>query len=295
MCKFVAVGLFVGLSLSVAFATRAHAEPLSCRDLVTKVAGAEEKRLQEFCLEPKQLNGCASTQNTAIQHLDAMANSAGGKRILVLALVHGDEPLSSRLALEWALRLKGISNRNSWRVVPFMNPDGLVAGTRTNSRNVDLNRNFPTLDWDAEASRYWTISQKKDPRRFPGVAAASEAETRCALAHITDFQPDFVVAIHTPYGVLDFDGPRTRFPRYDSLPWKALGNFPGSLGRLMWKDHRLPVLTVELNTKMVDPAPLQDIIGTFAMRALPSSLQPTKPQFTKWLTQTASTAQVKAN
>jgi hypothetical protein len=59
-----------------------------------------------------------------------------------------------------------------------------------------------------------------------------------------------------------------KFPAYRDLPWRALGNFPGSLGRFMWKDRQVPVLTIELGTERVDAAKLQDIVGSFAIEAV---------------------------
>jgi murein peptide amidase A len=88
------------------------------------------------------------------------------------------------------------------------------------------------------------------------------------IAQIKDFKPEFIVSNHTPYRVLDFDGPKMPFPRYGDLPWRALGNFPGSLGRYMWRDYQIPVLTVELGEKMIDGDALQDLIGTFAIDAV---------------------------
>jgi hypothetical protein len=176
------------------------------------------------------------------------------------------------MAVDWAERLiqlhdKKIEPRNTWRVVPMLNPDGLHAKTRMNSNGVDLNRNFPTKDWPTQATSFWKVQSHSDPRRFPGKEAASETETRCAIQHIQDFHPDFVVSVHTPYRVLDFDGPKVSFPHYKDLPWRALGNFPGSLGRYMWRDGQVPVLTIELGHQMIDSAQLQDIIGTFAQDA----------------------------
>lgn len=128
----------------------------------------------------------------------------------------------------------------------MVNPDGAKENTRYNSRKVDINRNFPTKDWDQKALSIWRDSQHSDPRRYPGAAPGSEVETQCVLKHIQEFNPDLVVSIHTPYGQFDFDGPSHKKLNSNLLPWKRIGTFPGSLGRYLWDERRIPVLTIEL-------------------------------------------------
>ena len=175
------------------------------------------------------------------------------------------------MLVQWAVigwsGLQEIDPRNSWRVVPVLNPDGLKMKTRTNANSIDLNRNFPTHDWTELAQTYWKKSTSSNPRRFPGKEGGSEPETKCAMKQIEDFKPDFIVSVHTPLKVLDFDGPKVSPPpKFDYLPWKSLGHMPGSLGRYMWFERQTPVLTMELkDTLPPNLAPfeqLQDIIGT---------------------------------
>jgi hypothetical protein len=92
------------------------------------------------------------------------------------------------------------------------------------------------------------------------------------MIHIAVFKPDFVISIHTPLGVLDFDGPHVKSPGFKPLPWVGLGNYPGSLGRYLWMDRKVPVLTIELKgnkgiQKLEDFDRLQDISGTIAIQA----------------------------
>jgi murein peptide amidase A len=269
--------------VAVAFAEEAAppSEKTTCEAIVDNVARPPQRaRLKAFCEKIERLPTCSSKEGRPIQHADFMADDPRGKRILVLGMIHGDEPLAGEMALEWGTRLKTIGTaRNSWRVVPMLNPDGRERNTRQNAAGVDLNRNFPTKDWDESAHPFWQKTSGKDPRRNPGDVAASEAETKCIIQHIKDFKPDFIVSVHTPYHVLDFDGPKMGFPAYKDLPWRALGNFPGSLGRYMWKDYSVPVLTVELGNTMVDAARLQDIVGTFAIEAAKRSGQKTAGMF----------------
>jgi hypothetical protein len=199
-------------------------------------------------LSDSYLKECVSVENRKIVHFDFEARKNGlNKRILVLGSIHGDEPETQELALLWLERLRKIRNpSNFWRIIPVVNPDGLENRTRYNSIKTDLNRNFPTKDWDQEALSYWRNRQQSDPRRYPGASAGSEIETKCVLKHLEDFKPDIVVSIHTPYGQFDFDGPANKKLKSHLLPWKRIGTFSGSLGRYLWDERGIPVLTIEL-------------------------------------------------
>lgn len=213
-----------------------------------------------FSFAATSLSGCQSTDGVAIEHFDFAARETGlKKRILVLAGIHGDENEANELAHHWLKRLEKIKTpSNHWRIIPLLNPDGAKNRTRYNSNKADLNRNFPTKDWDEVALKHWETKQKSDPRRYPGVKGGSEIETKCAMSHIEDFKPDLVVSIHTPYGQFDFDGPETKKIKTNLLPWKRLGTFPGSLGRYLWDERGIPVLTIELK-----PGPLHRKLDRF--------------------------------
>jgi predicted deacylase len=122
-----------------------------------------------------------------------------------MSLIHGDETQAGELVRFWLERMHKLDARNSWRIIPIANPDGVKNNTRTNSNGVDLNRNFPTVDWSTDAIKYWEKDARKSPRKFPGYAPGSEIETKCFVKHLEEYKPDFVVSIHTPLNVLDFD------------------------------------------------------------------------------------------
>lgn len=250
---------------------RAETVTQTCIRQLSKLPGnVTSAQIQTVCETAKVLDDCKSVGGEPILHYDREAFRPDGKKILVMGLIHGDEEPSGSVARSWMARLAQIKPRNAWRVLPIVNPDGWAKKTRTNSNGVDLNRNFPTEDWDKLALSYWKKSTQSDPRRYPGAAATSEKETACAVKHFEDFKPDFIVSIHTPYGLLDFDGPRRGLPRSDLLPWRFLGHYPGSLGRFMWHDRKIPVLTIELKESGVVEAvgrfdALQDIAGAIAL------------------------------
>lgn len=245
-----------------------------CYSALDKLPGkTQRKKLRAACSHVKQAKICSSTEKRPIFHYQKLSGKENSFNILVFALVHGDEFPSGSVARAWMERLEDLDPRSNWRIIPIANPDGLKYRWRPNANKVDINRNFPTKNWDELAVKMWKKRYKSSWRKFPGPSAASEVETRCLIAHIDDFKPDFIISIHTPLGHLDFDGPKLKYPKFNLLPWREFGNFPGSLGRYMWRDNGVPVLTIELkggnpieSFKELDS--LQDISGTLAIKAL---------------------------
>lgn len=226
-----------------------------------------EEALEEICGQAKQESECSSTQGEPIFHVDYNSKQSQAKKILVISLIHGDETEAGVLGRFWLERLAKLDARNSWRVIPVANPDGVKRKTRANANGVDLNRNFPTVDWSSDAIKYWEKGAHKSPRKFPGHSPGSEIEVKCLINHIESYAPQFVISIHTPLKVLDFDGPKvSKKINYNYLPWRSLGNFPGSLGRYLWVERQTPVLTAELKQNLPpEQTPfeqLQDMLGT---------------------------------
>ncbi len=210
-----------------------------------------------------KLNTCVSAQ------LKPWAKSVNGRdillheftpaqrpiaHVLVVGGIHGDELTSVSIVFRWIELLKqpaGEAARYRWRVIPVLNPDGLLARrpTRVNARGVDLNRNFPTDNWSNEAARYWSVSTRRDPRRFPGPAPASEPESSWLHNEIKAFKPDVIISVHAPHSVLDFDGPPSGMKppsRFGRLYLHRLGVYPGSLGNFGGLKEGIPVVTLEL-------------------------------------------------
>jgi murein peptide amidase A len=203
-------------------------------------------------------SGVRSVRGTPLYTRDIGAEG-GRLRVLVTGAIHGDELSSASLALHW-IRLAAqepvqMPQPVHWRFVPVLNPDGLFAQppTRTNARGVDLNRNFPTPGWERDAAAYWQKRTGKDPRRWPGPTPLSEPESRFLHEQMQSFQPHLIVAIHAPYGVLDFDGPSVPPSRLGRLYLDQVGIFPGSLGNYGGVHKGVPVVTIELPNALRTP------------------------------------------
>lgn len=179
-------------------------------------------------------------------------------KVLLIGGIHGDEYSSVSIVFKW---MKTLDEHHSglfhWKIAPLVNPDGLLQkdSQRMNANGVDLNRNFPTPDWEAEMQEYWIIKTNRDPRRYPGTGAVSEPETQWLIEEINEFNPDVIVSIHAPHGVVDYDGPKDGPHKLGKLYLSLLGTYPGSLGRYAGVHKQIPVVTVELPYAGIMPKP----------------------------------------
>ena len=222
--------------------------PPPCTELIRSLPNVNAALCERSQLSP---SGARSVQGRPILVRDLPTPDAR-LRVLVVGGIHGDELSSASVALHW-LRLVQDSPMDlpqpvSWRFIPALNPDGLIARPprRVNATGVDLNRNFPTPRWDREAPIYWEKRTRRDPRRWPGPGALSEPESRYLKDEMDRFKPHLIVSIHAPFGVLDFDGPTVPPDRLGRLYLDQVGIYPGSLGNYGGVHKGVPVVTVEL-------------------------------------------------
>ncbi len=248
-----------GLGSAPAGASAAVPAPVDglCRQIASRISGFN---VEQCRLAGLHTSTTASSQGQPLLVRDVPAAAPGvqsPRRVLVLGGIHGDEFSAVVVAFQWIERLRGDRFQPfQWRILPCANPDGLLAqpAHRTNAHGVDLNRNFPTPDWNTLAVNYWKNKTRSDPRRFPGKQAASEPETRWLMQQITDYKPDAIVSIHAPLNVLDFDGPYNPPAKLGYLHLAPLGTYPGSLGGYGGLFLRLPVITPELPTATHTPS-----------------------------------------
>jgi len=214
------------------------------------------------CLHQQLIHSSVSyTGNSlAYREFPALTDYAPLGRVLVIGGIHGDEFSSVSIVFKWMGALQehhtGLFH---WRFVPVANPDGLLQNVsqRQNSRGVDLNRNFPTANWGADAHRYWVERTGRNPRRDPGEKPGSELEIQWLLEQISSFRPDVIISMHAPYDLVDYDGPPSAPSNFGSLHLRRLGVFPGSLGNYAGLDMKIPVVTVELESAGIMPSPAE--------------------------------------
>ena len=177
---------------------------------------------------------------------------------LLTAGQHGEEADTALLVRRLLERIPGAETR--WAVIPVLNPDGLLAGTRQNAAGVDLNRNFPSATWEPGAT--FTFPPGIDPeirvlanrtnRSSPGAHAGSEPETRALIALIERLDPPLVVDLHSPLELIFVRGavpPEVTEALAGSAGHPAPGRIRGPLSRRVRRladRARHPVLVYEI-------------------------------------------------
>jgi protein MpaA len=177
---------------------------------------------------------------------------------LLTAAQHGEEADTALLVRRLLERVPAAETR--WAVIPVLNPDGLLAGTRQNALGVDLNRNFPASTW--EPGETFTYPPGIDPeirvlanrtnRSSPGAHAGSEPETQALIALIERLDPPLVVDLHSPLELIfvrgDVPAGLTEALAHSAdLPYQDqfVGHCPGAFDD--WLTERgTPVLVYEI-------------------------------------------------
>ncbi|HVO65882.1 MAG TPA: M14 family murein peptide amidase A [Syntrophales bacterium] len=227
------------------------------------------KALESRCIEygwtdikPKEIKWeyYRTTQNK-YPLIFAQFGSSKKDCILFLGAVHGDELSTVYVLLKFAHYIKDNSSlfKNKCIIIaPLVNPDGFFSkpAQRVNANGIDINRNFPTRDWSAEALRQWEGKYNGNRRYYPGKKPGSEQETLFQIALIKRFKPQKILSVHSPLGFYDFDGPSSdldsfehwleKISRDTNHPLKKYGYFPGSLGNYAGHERDIFTLTLEL-------------------------------------------------
>jgi len=238
------------LLLLLLFHTAVKAETVAnaCHQISDKLSSVSYKE----CFSNQLTNsGHSSNQNLPllIKEYPPLNRRKPQARILILGGIHGDEYSSVSVVFKWMNTLnKYHSGLFHWKVAPLINPDGLLRkhSRRTNGNGVDLNRNFSPGNNKSASLNYWKKRTRNDKRRYPGPSPLSEPESRWVQQLIEDFKPDAIVAVHAPFGILDFDGPHKAPKHLGPLHLKLLGTYPGSLGNYAGIQLGKPVITIEL-------------------------------------------------
>jgi len=176
--------------------------------------------------------------------------------VLVFGCIHGDECAAEGIRPSSPLTAGCPDPGSDVYVVPNLNPDGEVRGSRLNGRGVDLNRNFP--------AGWRPIGERGDPQHS-GPRPFSEPETRLAAEIVRQLRPEVTIWFHQYGGERPFvrawgrsTAAAREYAALAQLPFRALPWPDGTAPN--WQNHRFPgtsSFVVEL-----PPGPLAKGLGT---------------------------------
>ena len=165
-------------------------------------------------------------------------NSNYDKKLLIIGVFHGDEPQGEYFINSY-LKKQAKIGKNAVYYIPCLNQ----CKCRKNKNGVDLNRNFPTKNW--------VLGEKND--YYGGNSPNSEIETQFLVNLINENKFDAIITIHSPYKVVNFDGPAEKLAKKISefLGYKTSNDIgyptPGSFGTYCGIERKIPTLTIEID------------------------------------------------
>lgn len=161
------------------------------------------------------------------------------KKVLIIGVFHGDE-FQGEYFINSYLEKSSSIGKNSLYFIPKLNPSGV----RKNLNNVDLNRNFPTKNWELG---------DKNSDYYGGLTPASEIETKFLVDLINENNFSAIITIHAPYKTINYDGPAETLANKISEiigypPSSDIGYAtPGSFGTYCGKERQIPTITIEID------------------------------------------------
>ena len=187
-----------------------------------------------------------------------LLGNENSKPILIIGVFHGEEPQGKFLIDEYLSK-----NKSDLLFIPCLNPDGMAVNKRTNANDVDLNRNYPTKNWQ--------LTEKNE--FYGGESPASEIETKFMVEVIEEYKPELILALHAPFKVVNYDGPAKevaeKISKIIGYPVEASIGYPtpGSFGTYCGVEREIPTITLELDEEIPVEELLQPVHKIFELLA----------------------------
>lgn len=185
-----------------------------------------------------------------IKLIKKLINADCSKNILVIGVIHGDEPQGEFLINSY-LKTQSLPCKNNLYYIPRLN----FNNDRKNKNGVDINRNFPTKNW---------IKSEND-NYFGGEFPNSEIETQFIVKLMDEIEFDAVITIHSPYKIVNYDGDAENLAKtiseiVDYPVEKEIGYpTPGSFGTYSGIEKNIPTITIEVD----ETVPVENLYSRF--------------------------------
>jgi protein MpaA len=192
-----------------------------------------------------------SAQNNKILLLKSKTFNLNQPTILFIGVTHGEEPQGEYIIGKFiqCINDENLQLKKNLLFVPCLNPDGKALNKRGNSNKIDINRNFPTKNWE---------KSHENSEFYSGEFPASEIETKFLIEIIDKYNPDIILTLHAPYKIVNFDGPAegiaVEISRINNYPVQSDIGYPtpGSFGTYCGIERNIPTITLEFPDNVDD-------------------------------------------
>ena len=194
-------------------------------------------------------------------------NGTCDKNILIIGTMHGEEPQGFYAIKNYFFNENINDTKNNIYIIPCLNPDGMNKNQRKNGNGVDLNRNYPTKNWELTPF---------DSEYFGGNAPAGEDETKFVINTIEMIKPYLILTLHSPFAIVNYDGNAgviaqkiseiTKYPVQSDIGYPT----PGSFGTYCGVERKIPTITLEYdeNEELTSIYEKSDRIFNYLMKEL---------------------------
>lgn len=192
---------------------------------------------------------------------------SGPSLVLYIANMEGNEQNSANLLTKWIPNVDAnpgkIPSYRTIVIIPSINPDGYAADTRLNANGIDLNRNFPSNNWQTQVTEPLGNGALTNDG---GAIPLSEPESQALANYFETNKPRLTLTEHSHGAIVeandagDSDALGEQYARiasYRAVPTYAIGNFfaYSTTGAFEdWANNKfgLPVLEIELQSPTND-------------------------------------------
>ena len=210
-----------------------------------------------FAIQIITIDELVLTRETSLNHeMRCYKKGNSGKNILFIGCIHGNEKAGILLSLQVLNKIFSKNEiKNTLLCIPTANPDGNILNKRNNSKNIDINRNFPSENWKYQDSS----KLRKDKIAFwGGKQPASEIETNFILKVDSIYNPSAIIILHQFMNCVEYDGSGKNLAEFISKYTKQeilndIGyKTSGSIGSYFGNDKKKEVVTIEIPENPTD-------------------------------------------
>jgi hypothetical protein len=186
---------------------------------------------------------------------------SGSEKIVFVGSLHGNEPSSAYILHSLIDYLESnpgaVPAHRTVVIIPIASPDGYAIRSRMNMHSVDLNRNFPTSNWQSSVTQpngdYYEHGGGTEP--------LSEPESAALASYISGQNPRLVMSYHAAakivsanevgnsYALAQTYGQMTGYPAYGNDTGGTFGYAITGAFEDWLKERGTPCILIELITK----------------------------------------------